>query len=201
MFESLAGGEQTMSAKKNLRGVRFMNVLIDVDDTICDFVSIWLECYGADYNHKLTKEDILTWDLSHYVKPECGIKVYDYLKMDNLNLYYCVSPIDGALEGIKRIEDLGHKIVFVTAMDYRNRKAEWLVVNGFFPVYSNRDYVVSEDKSLIRGDLLIDDNCDNVISFGCEKAWLFTQPWNKCCHLDRVNNWDEIIRRLEKFNG
>jgi 5'(3')-deoxyribonucleotidase len=178
-----------------------MIALIDVDDTIADLVPVWLECYDNDYRHKIDKGDIKHWDITKYVIPECGKKIYDYLKKDGLNLYYAIDPIVGALDGVNHIKDKGWRVVFVTAFDFRDYKFNWLVKNGFTD--SRTNYVIAPDKSITRGDLLIDDNVDNVCRRLEGDQFLFTQPWNSLykvhySNMFRVNNWKEVIATFDE---
>jgi 5'-nucleotidase len=172
-----------------------MRILIDIDDTLCDLVSTWLEIYNADYNDNLKRDQILSWDIGSYTK--IGHKFYDYLTNPNINLYYAIEPFPYALEGIQLFRKLDYRIVFVTAYDNYNRKWNWLNQHGFTDDMD--EYVVAHDKSLIRGELLIDDKYDNIISFD-GLGWLYNEPWNQqYMYSPRVNNWQKIMEKIKGF--
>jgi 5'-nucleotidase len=73
-----------------------MIILVDVDSTIADLVPEWLRIYNKIYNDNLTIDDITSWAIHKFAKPECGDKIYDILRMDTL--YESVRPIEGAFE-------------------------------------------------------------------------------------------------------
>lgn len=184
-----------------------MIILVDIDEVVADLLTTWLECYNVDWHDDLTREDITDWELAKFVKPECGRQIYNYIQDKNIDLYYAVVPVLGALDGIDLLRILGHRVVFVTSEDFKGNKFDWLTRYGFTDC--RRDYVVSVDKNLIRGDILIDDNCDNVANFR-NRGFLFTAPWNtKYKLLDelsvnqhynrntRVYGWKDIVSKIK----
>lgn len=168
-------------------------ILVDVDDTVLDLMSEWLRRYNRDWNDNVQKSDVLSWELHKYLKPECGRDIYNYL--NDKDLYFSVKPIEGALEGCQRIRDLGYRIVFVTAF-FNTPKVEAMHDYGFLKEYPYNDgrwntccdMVMANDKTLIKGDCIIDDKVDNIEKFG--SGYLFDQPWNKNSNLLRFTNWD-----------
>jgi 5'(3')-deoxyribonucleotidase len=173
--------------------------LVDVDGVVADSHSEWLRLYNQDYNDTLTSENITTWNTHEFVKPECGNKIYEYLWRPDL--YDNVKPIDGALSGIKWIRNQGHRVVFVTS-GIQPAKIEWLHRNGFLTGQywqSDRDVAIVTDKSLIKGDFLIDDrieNCQEFSKYG--KSILFSQPWNFGSDLLCVESWAGLISYISK---
>ena len=178
-----------------------MNLLVDVDDTTLDLHTEWIQNrYNVDYKDKLLRKDIKTWNIDKYVKPECGNKIYDYL--DDKDLYKNIKPLAGAVEGIQKLRELGHRIIFVTAY-FNEQKAKCLHDNGLLKEYPYNDgrwntctdVIMANDKSLIKGDLLIDDRYENVKKFG--SGIVFAQPWNENLDIDgefiRTKGWDDIV--------
>lgn len=175
-------------------------ILVDVDDTVADLVSSWLEKYNSTYNDSLTKSAIKSWAIHEYVKPEVGRLIYDLLSTGCI--YDDVKPIEGALQGIQALRDLGHRVVFVTS-HFNDKKVFWLQQHGLLVDYpykdgrwqTSRDVIMTNDKSMILGDLLIDDRPANLATFRGGVV-LFTQPWNESLaypESGRANNWKEVI--------
>ena len=165
-------------------------VLIDVDDTVCDLLSVWLEVYNCDYSDNLTKNQMTDWDIQRFVKPECGNKIFRYLDDPNLNLYYAIEPMSGALETINILRDEGYKVIFATRIDPFQRKYKWLIEHGFLK--NTKDYVVAEDKYLIKSDIMVDDRwsyIEDYKGFGI----LMDQPHNrKYSYPLRAYNWTDV---------
>lgn len=171
-------------------------ILVDVDGVVADIHTAWLRSYNRDYNDTLQVSDIKAWAMHEFVKPECGKNIYRYLNFPDF--YDDVLPIEGALEGVQILRDFGYRIVFVSA-GFHEAKARWLCKQGFcveFP-YPDRswstptDLILANDKSLIRGDYLIDDRPDNLFGHSA-RGILFDQPWNQAPFYPRVNGWHGV---------
>lgn len=169
-------------------------VLCDVDGVVADMIPEWLYFYNMDYDDCLTVDNIVGWSVHNFVKNACGKKIYDYLAYENL--YDDVQPFPGALEGIKELREAGFRVVFVTS-GVQPAKIKWLQRHGFIEDWmSSKDVIIAHDKSLVRGDYLIDDGLHNCEAFD-GVAILFDQPWNR--HSDeffRVSNWDFVTEYL-----
>lgn len=139
-------------------------ILVDVDDTVADLLPAWIELYNQEYGDKLSVHSITDWDLTLFVKPECGKLIYDYL--GRTDLYASVLPIQGAKTALAMLAEDGHRVLYVTAAHHPG-KLTWLIDNGFIPADWRQAwrYIVCRDKSLIRGDIIIDDRLDTVQNF------------------------------------
>jgi 5'-nucleotidase len=174
-----------------------LDIIVDIDDTIADLLTVWLSRYNADYNDHLTRDDITAWDLTKFVKPECGVKIYDYLKDEHI--YDEIEPIPGALMGVTRLRGMGHHILFVTANIHRE-KWEWLKRHGFLSkTWTSQDYICCFDKHLIKADAIIDDKPETVDRFP-GLAILFDRPHNQVYNaLWRAHSWSEVIELICKY--
>ena len=171
-------------------------IAMDIDDICAKLMDEWLRRYNADYKDRLAEKDILGWGVSKFVKPECGNRMYEYLH--DPTIYDNVKVTRGALEGIKELRKMGHRVVFVTAtaIGSAGRKFKWLNDNGFS--VELKDYAEITDKSLIRADFMFDDRYDNVKTFG-GTAVLMTRPWNKNeVYPIRVTSWKEFLNIVRK---
>lgn len=167
-------------------------IAVDVDDVTLDLVPNWLNYYNKDFSDNLKKEDILTWDISKYVKPEAKKEIYHYTKKGEV--FKTARPIIGAIKGIKEIKSWGYRIIFVTAGNPMNAKYEWLC--KYDVLADKKDFVVAEDKSLIIADVILDDRWENVVKFK-GKSFLMDAPWNRQYDtLHRVLNWNDFIMKL-----
>lgn len=170
-------------------------ILCDVDEVCADLLTEWVRRYNIDYEDTLSVEDIDQWDVAQCVKPECGKKMFDILR--DPDLYDYVKPIPGALEGVRTLRKSGCRVVFVTScvVDTTDAKIWWLIRNGFLPNQKvPRDFIAAKDKSLVRGDLLIDDGPHN------NPTILYDQPHNRgVSHPRRVHSWKEVVEYVHEL--
>lgn len=178
-----------------------MLIKMDVDGVLADMIPALLSLYNKDYDDNLQYKDIVDWDLSKFVKPECGKDVHNYFA--HPDLYKLTEPFPGSQEVVSHLRDLGHRVLFVTAGLYPE-KIQWLGRHGFLnhPKYQNDprpdhdlDICVINDKSLLKADVLIDDYWMNY-TIG-EPFVLIDQPWNR--HIEglyRAKNWDDVLTRI-----
>lgn len=170
-----------------------MKIGIDVDDTILNLLNFWVLHYNTDFHDNLKEEDITDWKIDKFVKEEAKEKIYNYIR--HPQIFEECRPIKNALNSIKYLRSLGHRVIFVTANNPDNVKQRWLRKNEFWD--NDENFIVASDKSLIDLDILIDDkyeNCRDTSGVGI----LFTRPHNKKYDwFPRANGWEEVIDIVE----
>lgn len=189
-------------ASKNKR----MTILCDIDGVVNNLIEALLEKYNAKYNGSVTIEDVIEWDISKAIKPECK----------NIFKEFCT---DEFLETLKTqpkakevIEEMmqKHDFYFVSSTypDHVNAKDKWLQKN--FKGYNSSMLVICQNKSLVHGDILIDDCLDNFIfesaSSPVKYNVIFDKPWNRKKDTDnmktfRVNGWEDIKDFINELGG
>jgi len=175
-------------------------VICDVDGVISNTIGSWLGRYNIDYNDNVQPSDITEWNTHKFLKPECGVKIYDYL--EDPTLYDEVLPYSiDSLEFCNNMREAGWRIVFATVNPFASAGAKWrfLIRHGYLNETQKKDYVEIVDKTLLRGvaDILIDDGVHNT------KAWyetagvpvLFQQSHNKkdVVPYFHTNDWNYIF--------
>ena len=172
---------------------------VDCDDVIINLVPNWVKMYNEDYDDHLDVNNITEWKIDKFVK--CGDEIYDYIHPTPeflFNIYDHCEPIDGALDGIKSLREMGFRIVYVSASNKMDYKYQWLEKYGFLDKRGN--FVQAFDKTLINMNFLIDDNWENVqeiIQNPNKRAILFEKPWNT----SKKDNYDEVDNRYIRKNN
>lgn len=175
-----------------------LTIAVDVDGVTADLYPEMFRLYNEEYNDNVTVESAMleyghnTWK----IKLECGAKILKYFDLPNL--YDNIKPIDGALEGVQYLRDLGHRIIFNSScvIDRSDDKLKWLIKHGFLKQGKtfNFDWMVVSDKSLINADIMIDDRPENIHDFK-GVGIIFDQPYNKLTLADaRMKGWSEISK-------
>jgi len=168
---------------------------VDFDDVCFALVSLWTKKYNFLYDDNLDVSSITDWDISKFVNPKCGNKIYDML---DTNMYKEKNIIVGSLWGVNELRNAGYRVIFATSNSFNmgGAKFDWLNRNGF--EVRKEDYFEVGDKSLINCDYLLDDNHSTILGMD-GRGILFTQPWNmKYGYTPRVDNWFELIRYMKE---
>lgn len=179
-----------------------MIILVDIDGTIEDLLSPWLDELNKLYNKSISFSEVSEWNFEALY----NISKTDLTKVLNNNkVWKKVKPIPGAIEYLKKLQQDGHSVYLVTSADYRTVYNKFVyVIHKWFSFIPDDDIIICHKKQLIKGDILIDDNPDNLIGGDYIKI-LFTSPHNKNYTNDnllyRVNSWEECYSLIAKFNN
>lgn len=180
-----------MNGYKNMKKI----IGLDYDDVIGQLIPLLINKYNFIWNDNLDHSKIDDWDLTRFVKPECGSKIYSYL--DN-ELYDHIKEVKDSKWGVEQLRKMEYRVIFITSnfVNTGNAKFEWLNRNDFN--VEKRDFFECGDKSLIKFNLLLDDNYENVLSAG-KRGIIFSQSWNlKNNHPRRVSSWKEFIKNMKE---
>lgn len=138
-----------------------LHILCDLDSTVVDLLGLWLDRYNNKYNDNVTPENVLSFDIHKYVKPECGELIYELL---DEQFFTDVKPYEGAIEGLEELAK-HHRIHVVTAFSTDKpftaaAKTAW--VRKHMPFVHKRFITLMSQKHLIHADALLDDRPDTV---------------------------------------
>ncbi len=174
-------------------------VIIDMDDVMADASQGILNIYNNHYDTAYKKEDFYgntLWQtkvLTGYL--EVRHQLFEPGFFRNL------AVMDGAVEVIKTMHQKYEVFIVSAAMEFPNslrEKYDWLAEH--FDFISWKNIVLCGDKSIVQGDIMIDDHEKNLISFQGEKL-LFNAMHNQDLQgYTRVNNWKEIAKILELYH-
>jgi len=163
-------------------------ILIDMDGVVCDLVSRWCEEISERCVH-VRYADVTTYWLENSLPP--SMRYMAYKPFEDRGFYLSIPPVSGARRGIEQIKKMGHEVYLVTApypapyVVYE--KCVWVDQN-LFPVLDSDRVIVTQDKSMIRGDLIVDDRPRHLESFPGH-AVLFGRRWNREARLK-----DDVFR-------
>jgi 5'(3')-deoxyribonucleotidase len=142
-------------------------VYIDMDDVLCD--------YNSAHRAKLETNPSIAFPQSQY------------------GFFASLQPIEGSIESVKAlIQDKRFSPYILTAPSYVNplcytEKRVW--IETYFGLDFTRKLIISPDKSLFKGDVLIDDNAFGKGQEGFEgKLFQFGAP--------EFQNWQLVMKRL-----
>lgn len=176
-------------------------VLVDQDGVLADFAAhfqtLWeLEFPAIQIPHYSTHEK---FKFTENLEPELREKAESiYLRE---NFFRKLPLIQGGKEALLEMLDEGYDVKICTSPMIRNRscvaeKYEW--IREHLGEDFARRTIITKDKTLVRGDWLIDDNpeIEGVLS----PSWthvVFAQPYNinfKGPRISEWKRWKEIIK-------
>ena len=159
-----------------------MTILVDIDDTITNMNHIWLKRVNAEYGTSYQYKDIAYWGFFGDLQKK-GLDVFKYLEMDDF--YDEITIYPNAVSVLEHMVSSGHKVFLVTATNVLNPALQHKisrVLKAFDPKLINKDsVVVTQDKSIINGDILIDDKLETCLEWQSrgKAVYLPSQPWNQ----------------------
>jgi 5'-nucleotidase len=171
-------------------------LLFDLDGICCNLMKKWLAHYNADYGDNLAEADITSWEWHHFVKRECGKRIYHYLNRPGF--FADLEPIDGCIASLGRLAEVC-ELVVVTASpkEAAGDKMRWVLRH--LPMVPKGNIVVTYRKDLVRGDFMFDDAPKNLRSHPATRIML-DYPYNRDFHdCHRVHSWrdaEELILGL-----
>lgn len=148
-----------LNASKTSFDLNGLSILVDMDGVLCD----WDQRFRAGTAHiaHLLPADYYTrpsFDLFADLSDEVAAEVL--AAMNEPGFYAELQPIDGAVEALHTMIDLGIHVAIVTSPWLTNPtcaqdKVEWL--NREAGAGWGERIVITKDKTLVRGSILIDD--------------------------------------------
>ena len=179
-----------------------MTILVDMDDTIEQLLAALVRKANERFRRSVTVDEITDWTI---VCAYPGLEKRQILElMYEPGFWDTVEPVPGAADALKYLMDEGHQVYIVTATEFENVPAKMeRVLFRYFPFLSRDQVIITGNKQMIRGDVLIDDGIHNLEG-GEYRKILFTAPYNKDYDAEangmiRVHNWDEILRVIDKM--
>ena len=179
-----------------------MTILVDMDDVLERLAAGWIAYLNERYGTDTTIDDLHEWDISKAFPTLTHEQVYGALHDDAVWDY--VEPMPGAAEGLQTLMAWGHDIYVVTATGYETLRAKMeKVLFRYFPFLNWKQVIITDNKHLIHGDILIDDGPHNLTG-GDYRKILFTANHNrnfdeKSVGAIRVDNWAEACAAVQNI--
>lgn len=171
-------------------------VALDIDNCICNTTEAVLSVYNEEWNDNLSVDDIKTYWIENYVKPEAKESFHKYFL--SRDMWKRVKPIN--IEAIQKlIDDNRFEVYFVTATSAENcaKKISFLSKHLKNIDISDR-FIRTTHKELINADVLIDDCTDNLNSDYSKINLCLAYPWNTDFSGRRFGFMSDIVEWLQR---
>jgi len=172
-------------------------IILDVDGVLRDMVTKTIETY-KEYKNPLCKakyNDVTTYDFKSAI-PELDIWGFLSAPLFAREVFLHAKPYE---ENISDIVKQLHEKYNIHICTYQFRGNERYTLSWLKNNKIDYDSITfSEDKSCIKGQYLVDDYPKNFNNLSKEtKGYLFNQPYNQGCSLDRINTIEELLIKLK----
>lgn len=181
-----------------------MVILVDIDGPLADFeagfLATWKKLYPGRFF--ISKAERQTDSLYTQYPEEFHADIHDILVTPGF--WLDLPPVEGAAEVLKEWASSGHEIFFCSSpyMKYpgcAGEKIEWLMRHFLLPDLGRRT-IFTKQKSMIRGDFLIDDRIQ--LDGSVRPIWepvLYTLPHNKTSTVKRRMTWGTWRKALPEL--
>lgn len=168
-----------------------MRILIDMDDVIADAISRFLEWYERDFGISFSKEDLAGTKLRLIVPEEHRKIVSSY--PHHKDFFKDLPVMPGSVEAVQKLHNKYEVYIASAAQEFPlslNHKNQWL--DEYFPFIHWKRRIFCGDKSVLKADVLIDDNDFNLSVFDGRRI-MFSSPHNlNDRSYERLENWFEV---------
>ena len=176
-----------------------LTVLIDMDDTMTNMLQCWLSALNETHGTNVAYDDVTEWDMKKSFPTLSKEEIYAPLHQDA----FCAQtePKSGSIECIQKLMEEGFTVYVVTSSHYTDLKSKIEnVLKKHFPFIPWKNVIITQNKQMIRGDILIDDGVHNLEG-GAYFKILMDAPHNRSYDADgndmlRVHNWDEAYHAV-----
>lgn len=180
-----------------------MIVLVDQDGVLADFSGYFYTLWGLTYpDHSISQQANERSSLLMRSYPVSTRKTF--APIHSKHFFRDLPPVSGALAGISQIVLAGHEVFICTSpvTDHKfclTEKQEW-VEEHLGPWFARR-LIITQDKTLVHGDVLIDDK--PVVEGLVTPRWvhmMFDAPYNRHIKTPHRVNWNTCLEALSVFS-
>jgi 5'-nucleotidase len=168
-----------------------LRICVDMDEVMADAVAEHLLRYNRDHNTTLSKADLHGKRFWQVVPEHHQAILDDYLRAEDFFEDLDVMPdAPRVLAELQRHHEIFIASAAMEVPTSFNAKYRWLARH--FPFIPHTHIVFCGDKSILRADVLIDDNPRQLEAFA-GTGILYDAPHNVAVTgYKRVRNWQEI---------
>lgn len=181
--------------------MRPLTILFDSDDTAENLLNCWVGMLNERYGTTVTIDDVKQWNVALAFPELTEEQVYGVLQMDAL--WERLAPLPGSQRVLQRLHDEGHKLYMVTASDYRTCRTKFDRILALFPFLDANHIIITSNKQMVKGDILIDDGPHNLVGGDYFKI-LFDRPHNRTFDATaegavRAFSWDDVYEMIYQY--
>ncbi|PQB04401.1 5' nucleotidase, NT5C type [Aureitalea marina] len=168
-----------------------MIIFVDMDEVIADSYGHFIRLYNQEFNASLQMKNIHFGEAWQNVPEEHQSRVKEYHWEPGF--FSDLDPLPGSQEVLEEIATIHDVYIATAATQFPNslrEKSDWL--DHYFPFIHWRNRILCGDKSILKGDVLIDDRSYNLESFE-GRSIMFASPHNNGSNsYEKVSSWYQL---------
>ena len=180
-----------------------MTICIDCDNVLCNLQEVVVNIFNERYRTHYTLNDFTEYDIMNILPTAEAVKMREIY--GESGLYNVVKPLPGAQNAVQKLVNMGHQVYVVTDAIPSTYGEKVEFIQRYFPCISADHIVAMKHKHLLRCDVMIEDNLDNLLAGQHYHRILVNWPWNESKKdwiygIERCYGWDDILAAINKIN-
>ncbi len=187
-----------------------MNIAVDIDDTLLDFVGTYILFHNETFKTNLKKEDFETYSFNYARGGTMKQAVSSVRQFYKTDFFKGMKPFPGAIEVIQKLKEKNNLFI-VTSRPYNMKEGTFDQLSKYFQntflevFFSSNHYTKAKNSGKTKAEicndleasLLIDDSLvytQECVTKGINSI-LLDAPWNQNGSIEgivRVKSWKEI---------
>lgn len=184
--------------------MRGLTILVDMDDTIECLLDAWCGWLNRVHGTSVRSEDVTEWDVAKFFPSLTRDEIFAPL-LKNEEFWTTVKPKPDAMEYLWKINEDGDQIYIITSSHFETIKPKFdCIIKRYFPWISWKNVIITSNKQMVSGDVLVDDGIHNLVGGNYEKI-LMTAPHNKSIDLStlsdirRADSWSDVYSIIQEI--
>jgi 5'(3')-deoxyribonucleotidase len=196
-----------------------MKIAIDIDEVLADFANPLDDYIQAKYKVKMDRHKWNTadwWQTWGGSKTTAIGKIFEFSQSQG---FADLPVIPGALDGVKKLKDMGHELVVITGrpLEWMDQTKAWLDKHfpGMFERVESTDFHMAKGGHKNKGMIARDLGCDILIDdfpHYAEEANLngvtvllfdsgFNHGYPEHDRIRRVKGWEEAVAEIGELSN
>lgn len=168
---------------------------VDIDNTIWDLVSPWIEYYNHKFNDDIQYSDIIKYDFFDITKKATKEEMFNIISSDNFWAF--INPYKYSKKYLEKLNN-EFELYIVTSTSYKTSYKKFERFFSLFPFLKEDQLIITSHKNLLNIDIIVDDYISHLSNDNHMK-FLIDQPYNKDVNdksIIRVNNLKDVYYYL-----
>lgn len=173
-------------------------VLFDSDDVTVDFLGMWVDKVNQEYGTDICTDQVKNWNIMRCFPSLTKEQVFGVL--EDTRIWHRLNPMPDSQRYLSMLYEEGYELYLATATSLATCEHKRQRLKYLFPFLDDNHIIISHNKQMIRGDVLIDDGPHNLVGGEYFKI-LFERPHNlsfpnEKYDMHRVKEWSEVYQLI-----